>query len=397
MTNETSPIMAAIEKFEATEANISKLERLWAELEKLVPAGISFGSDAEYDGRTRAYRELLAALPKIDGWKPAAEPYDLDDLAQNRMDALELGEPSLEASVERALDEPGRELREYRFRFSNKRRALIRETLTSIIDQVDADLRGLRQEANTYDAPRQLPADSWTDLRLHIKQIEVLLGSSVQRPSRWSDLHRHMSYGYIGDLNDIEKMDWPQVKEGLRQSLYGMNEPLPVGVDDLAELVAAKPGGTITTELAWATLTPQTFERLIFNLIGTTPAYENPEWLTQTNAPDRGRDLSVMRVISDELAGTTRQRVIIQCKHWLARSVGLADVSSTKEQMTLWSEPTVDVLVVATSGRFTTDAIEWTETHNAKRTAPRIELWPESHLERLLAQRPALIAEFQLR
>ncbi len=33
----------------------------------------------------------------------------------------------------------------------------------------------------------------------------------------------------------------------------------------------------------------------------------------------------------------------------------------------------------------------------ADRTAPRIEMWPESHLERILAARPALIAEYRLR
>jgi hypothetical protein len=40
--------MAALEKFEAAEANLVKLERLSSELDKLVPSGISFGDDAEY-------------------------------------------------------------------------------------------------------------------------------------------------------------------------------------------------------------------------------------------------------------------------------------------------------------------------------------------------------------
>jgi hypothetical protein len=92
----------------------------------------------------------------------------------------------------------------------------------------------------------------WADIKTHVGQIEVLLGSSVQKPPRWGDLHRHMHFGCIGDLDDIERMDWPSVKAGLRKGLYGANEPLPVGVDDLAELVAAKPRGPITTELAWS-------------------------------------------------------------------------------------------------------------------------------------------------
>ncbi|HVA47720.1 MAG TPA: hypothetical protein VNH11_15225 [Pirellulales bacterium] len=53
--------------------------------------------------------------------------------------------------------------------------------------------------------------------------------------------------------------------------------------------------------------------------------------------------------------------------------------------------------MVATSGRFTTDAVDWVERHNQSDQAIRSELWPESHVEHLLAQRPDLIAEFGLR
>jgi hypothetical protein len=132
-------------------------------------------------------------------------------------------------------------------------------------------------------------------------------------------------------------------------------------------------------------------------LISDAAGYENPEWLMQTRAPDRGRDLSVTRVSTDELAGTSRQRVIIQCKHWLSRSVNLQDITAAKDQMALWNDPRVDVLVLATSGRFTADAVTWVERHNANGGSPRVEMWPESHLERLVAARPALIAEFKLR
>lgn len=84
--------MAALEKFEAAEANLVKLERLSSELANLVPNGIVFGSDPEYEDRSRAYVTLLEALPKIDGWRPDAKPPDMDDIAQTRFDALEVGE-----------------------------------------------------------------------------------------------------------------------------------------------------------------------------------------------------------------------------------------------------------------------------------------------------------------
>jgi len=59
--------------------------------------------------------------------------------------------------------------------------------------------------------------------------------------------------------------------------------------------------------------------------------------------------------------------------------------------------PRVEVCVIATSGRFTTDAVGLIESHNQSDTSLRIEMWPESHLERLLASRPWIIAEFDLR
>src|SRR5260370_41573471 len=165
----------------------------------------------------------------------------------------------------------------------------------------------------------------------------------------------------------------------------------------MSSLSKAKPREPVTTTLDWATLDDEAVEPLIFMLIASAVGYENPEWLTRTRAPDRGRDLSVIRLVVDPLSGTQRLRVIIQCKHWLQNSVALSDVSTTKEQMSLWGAPRVDALVVATSGRFTIDAVDWIERHNAAGQPPRIEMWAESHLERLLASRPALIAEFQLR
>jgi hypothetical protein len=389
--------MAALEKFEATEANLVKLERLWGELESRIPTGVGFGSSPEYEERQRSYRHVLAALPKIEGWKPESEPWTLDEIASSRLDAMELDEPAVSMSIEATITEPGRELAEYRFRLNNKRRALIRDALVELIDSVDADIRTLRAMAHEQEIYATLGPEHWLDVKDHIKQIEVLLGSSVPKPPRWSDMLRHMHFGCVGDLNDIEKQDWPNIKQNLRQSLYGENEPLPVAVEDLSDLVAAKPRGAVVTRLEWRALDDEGFERLIFSLISDEQSYENPEWLMQTRAPDRGRDLSVTRTSLDPLSGTLRQRVVIQCKHWLSRSVALPDAAAAKEQMALWANPRVDILVIATSGRFTADAVTWIEQYNETGSTPRIEMWPESHLERLLSARPALIADFRLR
>lgn len=62
-----------------------------------------------------------------------------------------------------------------------------------------------------------------------------------------------------------------------------------------------------------------------------------------------------------------------------------------------WNNPPVDVLVVATSGRFTADAVSWVERHNSKGVRSRVEIWNDAKLEKLLADRPHLILSFGLR
>jgi hypothetical protein len=310
---------------------------------------------------------------------------------------MELGDPIAEVQFENSLWADGDQIAEYRFRFDQKRRALIRDTLIDIIAQFDATLHEVRHTVGEPERGQKIASPLWDALINHVNQVEVLLGSSIQKPAAWGNLRRHLTFAEASDLRDIERYDWPNVKKALEQGLYGANEPLPVETTDLAELVAAKPRGPITVQLQWQKLTPDDFERLLFALIAGQNCYENPEWLMQTNAPDRGRDLSHTRVINDPLAGTRRERVIVQCKHWLSKSVGLTEVNLAKSQTELWNDPRVDVLVIATSGRFTTDAVQWIERHNSVGGLPRIEMWPESHLEHLLASRPSLIAEFKLR
>lgn len=389
--------MAALNQFEAAEANLAKAERLWDELQELFPDGITVGESPEYEDRSRSFAILISALPKIDGWVPDVSPPDWNAVVSTRFDFLDLGDPMAEAQFEASVWEPGRELREYRFRLNQKRRELIRDALVSTIDRFDVDLRAVRQEVGDLERTAWIPQHLWRPLLNHADEIEVLLGSSVPRPEGWGNLRRHLGLGQAADLYDIEKNDWPSIREALRKSLYGVNEPVPVEAADLSDLVASKPRGPITIMLNWAKLDDDGFERLIFTLISHERGYENPEWLMKTRAPDRGRDLSVTRVITDALSGTRRQRIVIQCKHWLSKSLSLPDVVSAREQTRLWENPRVDVLVIATSGRFTADAVQWIDKQNADGVIPSIDMWPDSHLERLLAARPALIAEFHLR
>ena len=390
--------MEALKQFEATEANLLKLQRLWDELQTLFPDTASLGHNPEYDDRCRSFDGVLAALPLIDGWKPDLSPPDPEGVTSIRFDLMELDEPLEAARFEAGLWGDSRQLGEYRFRLDQKRRALIRDALLSMMDEFEACLRDVEPidtKLPTYTELGKRP--EWQRLRELTDQIEVLMGSSVQKPSAWPILRRHLHFGMLADLNDIRKADWPAVKASLHKGLYGANEPVPVASADLGDLVAAKPRGPISTKLNWAKLDAEGFERLIFVLISAEPGYENPEWLMHTNAADRGRDLSVTRVIPDPLSDTRRERIVIQCKHWLSKSVSATEAGAVKEQMALWTDPRVDVLIIATTGRFSADAVQWIERHNSRVALPRIEMWPESRLEHLLAARPALIAEFGLR
>ena len=391
-----STLEQALQQFEAAEANLEKLEKLWEKISGHIPGGPAFGAPPEYDELCLAFRGILPALPAIGGVRVEDHLYDYDAAGQMRLDALEVGEIDAQVSVENALEEQGRRLREYRFLLNAKRRELVRGRMLTLIDEVDETLRLLVPSLGGAEVNEAVPEPNWSRLKEAIQEIATLLGGNP-KPLGWGTLMRHLHFGQMADLSDIHKVDWPAVKGGLRIGIYGEHDPVPVGVADLEDIVAARPQGPVTSRLNWSTLTDEEFERLMFSLIGETPGYENPQWLQHTNASDRGRDLSVVRVDTDPLEGVRRHRIIIQCKHWLSRSVGPGDVSDVRSQMELWQPPRVDGLIIATTGRFTADAIALVEQHNQADRALHISMWPDSHLERLLAARPHLIGEFRLR
>lgn len=391
---------AALKQFDVVEANIAKVEAVWSRLRTRIPRGVAFVGESpearDFQQLVRDFEYLLNGLPPIDGWRITSTPLGLDEIASMRLDAAELVDLQAEVAVDRAIDEPGRQLDEYRFRFRQKRRALVRARILEITAEVDRLLELLGQSAATLEPRASLDGEHWARVRSLIAELDRLLGSSSRREA-WGALNRHLAFAMVVDLIDIRTNDWPSVKKVLASLAYDATEPLPVAAADLGQLVATKPKGTVGTGLNWSTLDDQAFERLVFSIIDSASGYEKAEWLMQTRAPDRGRDLSVQRVREDSLSGPHRERVIIQCKHWLRKSVGDVDVSDVLAKMVHWEPPIVDELIIATSGRFTADAVSYVEKHNHAGKRPRLEMWPESRLESLLAQRPAIVALFGLR
>jgi hypothetical protein len=371
----------ALQQFEITEANLEKVCRL-----------LETASDSQNDARD-AYA-IWEALPAIDGWKPSLHIYDFNEIQLMRIDAHEVGEPSAIVAVENDIASASELVDEFAYRLTRKRLVLIRQRVLQLVAIVDEQVASLKSKINggseNFD-------EEYKPLYNAVDEIDTLLGGAFPRPPRWNDLRRHLGFWDSCDVHDIVNHDWPSVRPVLAERLYADNEPIQIEVDDLGALVASEPEGPVTTQLSWENLDAESFERLIFNIIAGEAVYKDPQWLMRTNAPDRGRDLSVFRVYEDALSGTLRQRVIIQCKHWMSKSVSVDEIAALKEQIKLWEPPTVDNVIIATSGRFTSDAVALIEKQNQSGQSPRIDMWPESHIEMLLARRPALIAECRLR
>ncbi len=138
-----SSLKAALRHFEAIEINLVKLENVLAEIDAAIPIGIDFIDNHEYDTNCRIFDTLLAALPKIDAWKPDIYLFELDWIAQQRFDACEIDEIDYINFVEQEIAKPNKLLREYRYRFSQKRRELLRKALLKLLEAIDAKLQDL--------------------------------------------------------------------------------------------------------------------------------------------------------------------------------------------------------------------------------------------------------------
>lgn len=375
-------------------ANLAKLQAIWDRAEPMIPSSPQRGTNREYEDLRRAWTPLLAGLPPIDGFTVTEELPDIDEAGQSFIDYFEIGEPAFALMNE--LEKPGQQLDEYRFKLAQARRRAIHERLDDLVSTINATL------GQITDSVARDSSDRVNDLRTKaveesISEIERLLGDTTDRKGRWGDLHRHLRFSQGHDWHDIAEMDWPSVRADIEAASLSESDPLPVPAVDLGVAASAKPAGGASIGLDWGALDDDGFERLLFDLLRGFPSYQNVEWLMKTRAPDRGRDLSAERVIRDD-GGTTRtERVIVQAKHWTSKSVAPADITNTLAALSLWEPPVVRTLVIATSGRFTTDAVAIVEKHNVDGKLPFIELWADSRLETQLSQRPDLIASYGLR
>lgn len=389
--------------FDKVAVNLDKLDRVWERAKPFMPDSPQFGSAPEYQTLSRAWDDLLPGLPPIDGWRITEGLPDVDSLGQMFLDYAEIGVFPKGALAIASL--PEEDLSKYRHFLDRARRRAIASRLTILTERITELIREVVSGLPTREAwlaelsSKRVRSDTpaTSEISDSLEEIERLLGQTVERRGRWGDLRRHLRFGESGDWLDISESDWPSVQWDIEAAKAGDTDPIPVPDIDLGAAGAADLTGGVTTALNWSVLQPDNFERLLFDLLRDLDGYQNVEWLMKTNAPDRGRDISLQRVVPDA-AGTIRtDRVIVQAKHYTSKSVGPADVHGALASLELWEPPVIRSLIIATSSRFSSDAVSLAEKHNDLGKRPHIDLWPDSRLEMLLAQRPKLAITYGLR
>ncbi|MFF5688591.1 restriction endonuclease [Streptomyces albidoflavus] len=375
-------------------ANLKKLEKVWEQAEPFIPTSARLGSDVRYDRLKAAWMDLLPGLPEIDGWTITEPLPSIEDMGQAFLDYLDIGFPPTE--VHAAGEKPGADIATYRYRLERARRRAVRDRLKQLVSAVDAAIPLATKDA-PQDPLERVENERTREIEASVGEIARLLGESAESIDRWWDLQRHMRFSQGQDWRDITAFDWPAVRTGIEAKSLGDSDPLPVPEIDLGRAASGDLTGSATLALPWDRLDDDGFERLIFDLLRAIPEHQNIEWLMQTRAPDRGRDLSMERVLHDGSGGVRTERVIVQAKHWLSRSVPANSVMETIVAGKQWNSSRVNTVIVITSGRFTSDAVSLAEGHNADGIPPHVELWAESRLEMLLAQRPHIAAAHGLK
>jgi hypothetical protein len=311
----------ALGQFDKIDANLRRLGKVWEEMASLIYPGsgpiLGVRDKRRYEALRRSFEAMAKSLPAIDGWQYDGYPLEADEIGPFQFETSEVGEPEAYIHADQVIFAPNRGIDEYQFRFDTARRELVRERLRELVIEIDELLARLLEWV-TDDREPVIDPD-WSRLTEAISEVERLAGKDIPRTGRWSDLKRHIHFGQGHDVHDIANLDWPSIRPDIEAGMYSEFESMPVEIDDLAVLVRSKPGGRVSTKLAWEVLDAEDFERLLFNIVSDAEGYENPKWLTRTNAPDRGRDISVDRGLPDSLSGVMRQRIIIQAKHWLIK------------------------------------------------------------------------------
>lgn len=382
--------------FDRAQANVDRLQSVWDRAREFIPTGPAAGSNPEYDNHARAWSDLIGALPAVDGYRISAELPDIDHIGRSFLGYAEISEHPF--SVWEEIERPERELAEYAYRLGRARRRAVRERLEVLTGRVGVLLGDIKDHVDraALDRSARLETRETQEVAKAVDEIERLIGDSSERTGRWGDLHRHLRFSEPHDWDDIRSLDWPSVLEDIEAAGFADTDPLAIDIDDLGAAASGDISGKATSALNWDAVSDAAFERVLFDLLQAFPAHHNVKWLTKTNAPDRGRDLSFDRSIETPTGEVRTESVMVQAKHWRSKSVPPDELAKVVAQAETWPSA-FHVVIVATSGRFTTDAVTWAEKRAKSGSRPDVELWCDADLERLLARHPSIAAAHGLR
>lgn len=392
---------AALSTYDRVALNLDKLDRVWRQMQDLLPDGpfLSDGSSEDeitYHQLAESWARIAASLPAIDGWRITAEVLDYGGIGQARVDYLEIDEPQSLFAFEAAVSAPGTQSAIYRHKLLRARQLLVRQRAQELVSTIDNAVTSVPTAPDLWldeDATMRMI----TTVREAFDEIERLLGDGLHGGPRRGDLRRHLHFGKPGDARDIAVSDWPALRPHIEHVLYGDEDPVPVEVEDLAALVTETSPSRVSSRIHWDRLDADGFERLLARLLEQDGSYTDINRPMHVNAPDGGRDIEAFHVVANELLGDRRERVIVQAKHWPKKGISndeIADLVNAK--LPLWEGEPIKGLIIATTGTFTQDAVKWVERHNGKAERPWIKLWAGPDLEAILRKRPAVLAEFGL-
>lgn len=376
-----------------TEKNLNQLQAVLDRAIPILPDGPEVFSSPEYEDLQRQWKAGIAQVPPIEGFRITEELPDIETVGWAFVESAETGMPPV--SVIEAVNQPGRQLGKYRFHFGVAKRRLVKQRTEELVDKAERCIAEIAQTVNV-DSREPIIDDRTETVKGAIDEIESLLSDRLSKRGRWSDLRRHLGYSESHDWIDIRMLDWPSVKADIIEAMSISPDPLEVPDFDLGVLAKNPTGSISTLGFDWQRITYQDFERLLFDLLSSLEGYENVQWLTDVNAPDRGRDIYLDRMLRDASGSCRYERVIVQAKHYPGRSVQPQDIIKAVSAADSWAGAPVRWIIFATSGNFTDAAIDTVNGRNQRETL-QLETWNRSFLERLLNQHPQLIDDYGLR
>jgi hypothetical protein len=388
----------AIEELNKVSVNLELLKKKWSEIEKLLdyPANGNWSREgkSQYENKRLEFNDILKAIPKIRDIKIQNLLPEYDWVSQGGRDVADLGEVDMFASFYSEVFKQASEISQYEHAFKRERRRLIRNQVQQCVEDIDKILDLLNVDLEGRDSSDPLKPEEISPLKERVSQLDGLMGDSVSRPPKWSDLNRHLHFGLVHDLCDIIQLDWPSIKPSIDSLFYG-NDPRPIITQDVGDLIdSADKTGIIGTSLNWTSITDVQFERLCADLLKALPNWENVEWLTPTHASDRGKDLEAFWVYQDAARGTIRERTLVQCKHRPNKSVSPKDIETLQNLSVTHGK--ADLYLVITSGKFSDQVTQIVDGWNESNQRLKVELWEHWKLEQLLASHPHIIKLYGL-